>query len=339
MPGWRSVSAAAIVLSLTGGGPIAAASPHRQPLTSEAAEPQPAVISVQEPWSTDYVGSLVVDGTDASETITVTGSGTTWTFRHARAVDGQGAWDVSQAPYCEHTDDPAVVTCEAVDPLTLEIFLFDSDVAPGDRVDLLFTPDPQPPLGVVGGAGPDTLDATSYPGGTSFHGKAGDDTLYGGPGGNGFEGDDGDDWAAGGGGRDRMLGINGDDVLWGDAPPGFPPVEAGGDALYGGYGNDTLHGQGGNDGMRGWGGDDVATGGPGDDGFTAGTGADRFDGGTGDDGVSPGPGRDVASLGRGADASYSEDTAADSIDCGPGPDKYRADRRDEITRCERFHHY
>lgn len=341
MAGWRRTSAALIVVPAVGWASIfaAGASGAALTMTTEDAEPPPAVISVQEPWGPGSGESLVVDGTDASETITVTGSGTTWTFTNARAVDGQGSWDVSQAPDCAQTDDPSVVTCDAVDALMLEISLHRSDVDPGDRVDLDFTPDPEPLLSVVGGAGPDTLDATSYPGNTSFHGGRGADVMYGGPGGNWFEGHSGDDWASGGGSGERMLGMDGDDVLWGDVPEGFPRVEAAGDTLYGGFGDDTVHGQGGNDSMRGWGGADVATGGPGDDAFTAGAGADRFGGGPGDDSTLPGPGRDVATLGRGSDASYSENDGVDTIDCGPGPDTYRADERDRITRCERLHQY
>jgi len=342
MARWRGASAVRAALPVIGCALVIA--PHAAgagalPATAAVEEPPPALISVQQLGGPGNGETLVVDGTDASETITVTGSGTTWTFTNARVADSQGTWDVSEASYCEHTDDPTVVTCEVVDALALGIYLHRSAVTPGDRVDLLFTPDPEPQLWVDGGAGPDTLDATSYPGNTFFQGQRGDDVMYGGPGSNGFEGASGDDWASGGGSGEGVVGMNGDDVLWGDAPAGSPPVEASGDAIYGGFGDDILHGQGGNDSMRGWGGADVATGGPGDDGFVAGTGADLFDSGSGDDSVSPGPGRDVASLGRGSDSSYSENDGVDTIDCGAGPDVYRADERDHITHCERFHHY
>jgi Ca2+-binding RTX toxin-like protein len=101
------------------------------------------------------------------------------------------------------------------------------------------------------------------------------------------------------GDRDRIVGLGGDDAL-----------DAGdrNDLVRGGTGDDTMNGGDGND---------ILTGGPVDDVITGGAG------------------RDIIRAGSGADTIYAEDGQRDWIRCGPGEDKYTADRFDRVAAdCE-----
>ena len=81
---------------------------------------------------------------------------------------------------------------------------------------------------------------------------------------------------------------------------------------------------------------DVICGNGGADRLTGKAGNDRLFGGANGDTIFGGPGRDDVSGGNGADVIFSDDRQSDSIDCGRGPDRVVADRRDRIARnCER----
>ena len=110
---------------------------------------------------------------------------------------------------------------------------------------------------------------------------------------------------------------------------------AGRDALRGTSAGDLLQGLGGDDVLLGLAGADCLLGGDGNDRLIAGSGGDRVDGGAGDDRVSPGSGRDRVSGGSGADRIDVVDGARDTVDCGPGRDRVRADAGDRLRRCER----
>lgn len=80
------------------------------------------------------------------------------------------------------------------------------------------------------------------------------------------------------------------------------------DVLRGLAGDDTLHGLG---------------------------GADRIEGGSGRDRIIGGPGRDVVIGGAGNDDIRVRDGQIDTVRCGAGRDRVRADRRDRLSGCER----
>lgn len=102
---------------------------------------------------------------------------------------------------------------------------------------------------LFGGAGDDTLDASTSLGNNRVYGGEGDDELFAGRG-------------------DRLFGSNGDDIL--DASVG-----KGNNRLYGGEGNDTLLG-GSNDRLFAGNGDDKLFAGAGDNILTGGDGRDQF---------------------------------------------------------------
>jgi RTX calcium-binding nonapeptide repeat (4 copies) len=117
-------------------------------------------------------------------------------------------------------------------------------------------------------------------------------------------------------GSDRINGRGGDDALFGDRCAGEPsnprPGRAadgdGHDRLRGGPGRDRLYGSRGRDTLAG------------------GLGRDILEGGRGQDRLSGGPGPDTLNV---------RDGKRDRVDCGPGRDRVRADRRDRLARCER----
>ena len=141
---------------------------------------------------------------------------------------------------------------------------------------------------------------------------------------------------SGGGGRDRIVaqavgtefGIDGgagdDEITGGDAD----------DTIHGGAGDDSIDGAAGVDDIVAQEGSDRATGGEGDDLITGGSGRDELLGGPGDDRVDGNRGRDRLRGGSGADRVSARDGKADDVDCGPGRDRARADRRERARRCE-----
>jgi hypothetical protein len=125
---------------------------------------------------------------------------------------------------------------------------------------------------------------------------------------------------------DRLVGGDGGDLLKGGA---------GDDCLEGGAGNDVLDGGDGADRLSGASGNDRLIGGKGNDKLTGGKGNDRLTGGSGNDTLSPGAGRDTISGGAGNDTINSVDGVRETVDCGPGRDTVRADRRDRLKHCEK----
>jgi uncharacterized delta-60 repeat protein len=97
------------------------------------------------------------------------------------------------------------------------------------------------------------------------------------------------------------------------------------DLLRGGANGDRLLGGAGNDRLSGRGGDDCLKGGRGSDRLMGGRGRDRLVGGTGLNSYRAGPGRDFVSARNGR---------PDSVACGTGRDRVRADRQDRLTGCE-----
>jgi hypothetical protein len=117
-------------------------------------------------------------------------------------------------------------------------------------------------------------------------------------------------------GRDLIHGLGGDDCLEGGRGADVLSGGPGNDRLSGGIGNDRLYGDAGNDHLEG------------------GVGKDTLSGGDGDDQLLPGPGTDHVNAGRGNDSVSARDGVRDVIDCGPGRDSARIDRRDRVRGCE-----
>lgn len=109
---------------------------------------------------------------------------------------------------------------------------------------------------LTGGAGNNTLDASSFTGNVQLNGGFGDDQLKAGSKGNNLFGGSGNDTLIGGAGDDGLFGDNQNDLLQGGA---------GNDELKGGAGNDILNGNEGNDDLRGESGNDTINGGTGFD--------------------------------------------------------------------------
>lgn len=98
------------------------------------------------------------------------------------------------------------------------------------------------------------------------------------------------------------------------------PIVSGGDgddSLRGGPGAQDLLGRGGSDTLRGEG------------------GGDCVDGGAGRDVIRGGDGRDDLRGDAGRDEIDSVDGQRDTVACGPGRDRVRADRKDRVRGCER----
>jgi hypothetical protein len=118
----------------------------------------------------------------------------------------------------------------------------------------------------------------------------------------------------------------------------------GADYLAGSGNDDLLLGYGAGDVERGGPGDDDARGAEGDDKIYGGSGADRLIGGAGFDTLTGGggadrlvggAGRDRFAGGHGNDVIYSRDGLAETVACGLGVDRVRADRGDVLVGCER----
>jgi Ca2+-binding RTX toxin-like protein len=106
------------------------------------------------------------------------------------------------------------------------------------------------------------------------------------------------------------------------------------DVLSGRGGDDCLFGRAGEDRMSGGTGADLLYGASGDDRLNGNAGRDTLRGGNGNDTITPGAGKDVVAAQGGDDTIAARDGTRDSIDCGAGRDKVKADRRDTITNCE-----
>jgi len=124
----------------------------------------------------------------------------------------------------------------------------------------------------------------------------------------------------------RLSGTPAGDALFGARSNDLLRGLGGDDCLYGRAGNDRLSGDSGNDRLSGGAGADRLTGNSGRDRLTAGPGNDRLRGGTGEDAFIGG---------SGADRIDAADGQAETVSCGPGRDRVRADRADRLRGCER----
>jgi Ca2+-binding RTX toxin-like protein len=134
------------------------------------------------------------------------------------------------------------------------------------------------------------------------------------------------DLIRGGKGNDTILGLAGADCLFG---------EAGNDKLDGGSGNDKLDGGVGKDKLVGGAGKDKLTGAAGADTLSGGAGVDTLSGGAGADTLTGGAGKDSFSAGAGNDVVNSRDRVKETVNCGKGKDRVKADKKDRLIGCEK----
>jgi hypothetical protein len=106
------------------------------------------------------------------------------------------------------------------------------------------------------------------------------------------------------------------------------------DTLRGTSRGDKLLGLAGNDTLTGGAGDDCLDGGAGNDSLSGGTGKDKLTGGTGKDKLNGGKGKDTFNAGAGNDTVNSKDGVRETVTCGKGRDKVKADKTDRLRGCE-----
>jgi Ca2+-binding RTX toxin-like protein len=129
----------------------------------------------------------------------------------------------------------------------------------------------------------------------------------------------------------------------GRAPPGLPAEAcrvrrlgtAQADRLTGTADHERLLGRGGHDRLAGRGGHDCLYGEAGNDWLSGGDGDDALYGGAGRDRLSGGRGVNQYDAGAGADVVRAANGRRETVRCGPGDDRVRADRTDRLRDCER----
>ncbi|HEX8743116.1 MAG TPA: Calx-beta domain-containing protein [Thermoleophilaceae bacterium] len=122
----------------------------------------------------------------------------------------------------------------------------------------------------------------------------------------------------GAGRTDILTGSPAGDLITGRTDIDFLFGLAGDDCVYGEKGDDIIDGGDGDDLVDGGSGDDRIRGGDGDDRLYGRRGINRYDGGPGDDRI------------------YARNGRSEIVECGPGRDVVKADRKDRFRRCERI---
>jgi Ca2+-binding RTX toxin-like protein len=127
-------------------------------------------------------------------------------------------------------------------------------------------------------------------------------------------------------------GAAGNDTI---VPAPGPPFPNDGVASSGGRGDDRLNAPRNSWGSLGGGADDdTLTGGRQGDNLNGGDGNDRLKAAGGADSIRAGQGRDLIFGGPGRDRINSRDSIRDTVRCGAGRDRVKADRRDRLRGCE-----
>ncbi len=311
--------------------------------------------------SSSAPGTLRVDGGDAGERITISGSRTGL----AAEVNGGGGDDVivlglaGTALFRGGNGNDTITGNSKKDVLYGDA---GNDVLTGAADhDALYGGDGNDTLNgdagddkLYGDAGNDTLNGGL--GVDTFFGGSGADVLNGGDGNDILDGEDGDDTVNGDAGDDRLYGRAGNDVMNGGLGVDYIYGGAGADILRGGDGNDTLagdedddtlYGDAGNDKVNGGTGNDVLNGGigadtlygdddidtlngdAGADKLYGGNGADILNGGADNDSLYGGTGNDFANGDDGADTVYGED-GDDTVTGGLGADKLYGDAGNDV---------
>jgi metallophosphoesterase (TIGR03767 family) len=138
---------------------------------------------------------------------------------------------------------------------------------------------------------------------------------------------------ASGGGGGVGTGGNGDGRL---RCPSRIDGGTGNERLVGTDGDDKIDGADGRDRISGGKGRDCLQGGPGHDRVKGGADGDRLSGGPGRDRLRGNAGADKMQTGGGRDRIDAADGERDTVNCGGGPDRAVADRKDRVRGCERL---
>ena len=166
-----------------------------------------------------YGSSLIVDGNDRSESLTVRLDGNRVTVDSTSIRDGRGYASFIDAGRIRQVVIHARGGDDTVNFATLQV-----------------------PVMVWGGTGHDRVYA-----------GMGNDTVYGDPGNDTILGGSGTDWLVGGDGADQIFGGSGDDWVTGDNGDDRVYGDSGNDTLSGGEGRDTHNGGSGTDQFDGHG--------------------------------------------------------------------------------------
>jgi hypothetical protein len=136
---------------------------------------------------------------------------------------------------------------------------------------------------INGGAGADTISASSSTSAVSINGEAGTDSLTGGSAADLLTGGNDADNISGGGGMDTIYGGAAADNIWGGDARDLIYGDAGNDVILAGDGNDVVYGGENADAIYGDAGDDNIHGDAGNDWIEGGAGTDTLYGDSGDD--------------------------------------------------------
>ena len=107
------------------------------------------------------------------------------------------------------------------------------------------------------------------------------------------------------------------------------------ETLTGTTAGDLIRAGGGNDKISGLAGADCLFGQAGNDRLDGGAGTDKLDGGAGNDTLIGGKGKDAFTAGAGNDTINSKDGTVETVNCGKGKDKVKADKKDKLKGCEK----
>jgi Ca2+-binding RTX toxin-like protein len=208
---------------------------------------------LQPPVAPDRIGSITINGGDADDSINLTGL-SAQKYAHLRSIHlngGEGDDIIVGAKSFDETIsgglgndtlhggtggfDRIVETAPKGSTDPVQMALTDERLIGAMGRDVIA--DFESAL-LIGGAGADTLDGSTFTGRPTLFGLGENDTLKGGL---------GDDLLRGGAGNDVMSGGGGDDVITGEAGDDRLTGDAGRDILVGGIGRDVLRGGSGED--------------------------------------------------------------------------------------------
>lgn len=181
---------------------------------------------------------------------------------------------------------------------------------------------------LIGGAGANLIDASTFIGSVTVEAGAGNDTVLGGLGNDSIVAGDGNDSVMAGSGNDTINGGLGNDKLFGEADDDSITGDAGTDTIDGGAGNDFADGGAGNDMLTGGDGIDTLQGGADNDTLTGGDSGDSLLGDAGQDLINGDNGDDTIDGGDGDDTAFG-DNGNDFVGGGAGNDTLEGNLGDD----------
>lgn len=181
---------------------------------------------------------------------------------------------------------------------------------------------------LIGGAGANLIDASTFVGSVTVEAGAGNDTILGGLGNDSIIAGDGNDSVTAGSGNDTINGGIGNDRLFGEADDDSITGDAGADTIDGGAGNDFADGGANNDLLTGGDGIDTLRGGADNDTLTGGDSGDSLLGDAGQDMINGDNGDDTIDGGDGDDTAFG-DNGNDFVGGGAGNDTLEGNLGDD----------